>query len=140
MLERVLIAVVLLALGVAAYCVLTRCQVRKVAEQASTDPLLSGLRPGVPTILYFTTPMCMPCKTQQQPALERLQSELGADGVQVIRIDATEQPEAADRWGVFCAPTTFVLDGLGQPREVNHGVADTNKLKRQIQAVLVPAS
>jgi len=141
MLERLVIAVVLLVLGVVAYRVLTRCQIRRgVQALANADPLLNGLRPGVPTVLYFTTPMCIPCKTQQQPTLERLQTELGPNGIQVIRVDATEQPEAADRWGVFCAPTTFILDGYGQPCEVNHGVADANKLKRQIQSALAAAS
>ena len=89
---------------------------------------------GKPTIVYFTTPFCMPCKTQQQPALTQLRSEL--DHVQVVQIDATEQPDVADRWGVFSAPTTFILDTLGQPREVNHGVADVHKLRRQIEAVV----
>jgi thioredoxin 1 len=101
-----------------------------------TDPVLRCLKPNVPAIVYFTTPTCVPCRTQQQPALARLQTELG-DHVQIVSIDAAENPDIADRWGVFSAPTTFVLDSQGKPRQVNHGVADADKLRRQIQAVAV---
>jgi hypothetical protein len=34
--------------------------------------IVPGFRPGTPGILYFTTPECVPCKTVQRPALERL--------------------------------------------------------------------
>jgi hypothetical protein len=47
-------------------------------------------------------------------------------------VDATQDPDAADRWGVFSAPTTFVLDKGGNPRHVNRGVASTERLKEQL--------
>jgi thioredoxin-like negative regulator of GroEL len=78
--------------------------------------------------------MCAPCKTQQTPALARLQTELG-DALQVVQIDATEQPEAAERWGVFSAPTTFVLDARGITQAVNYGVAGADKLRQQLQGI-----
>jgi thiol-disulfide isomerase/thioredoxin len=131
MLERLLITLILLAAGVIVYQLSVRNQIRRTSTFAQTDPLLQALKPGVPTILYFTTPTCSPCETQQTPALARLQSELG-DRVQIVRVDATEHPEDADRWGVFSAPTTFVLDASGQTRAVNYGVADNHKLKRQL--------
>jgi hypothetical protein len=71
--------------------------------------------------------------TQQQPALSRLQQELGT-GIQIVKIDATEDSKAADRWGVFSAPTTFVLDGQKRVQNVNYGVADSFTLKRQLEA------
>jgi thiol-disulfide isomerase/thioredoxin len=131
MLERVLIFAIFAVAGLAAYPALRRYHVHRAAASAQHDPLLSGLKPGVPAIVYFTTPGCMPCKTQQQPALEQLQAELG-EGVQVIRVDAADNPDAARRWGVFAAPTTFILDGAGQPQTVNHGVAGVVKLKQQL--------
>ena len=137
MIERVVVAVLLLAVGFVVYGGLRRYQVRRVASNASTDPILRDLKPNIPTIVYFTTPTCVPCRTQQQPALMLLQRELGDDHIQIVEIDATEHPDAADRWGVFCAPTTFLLDARGEPREVNHGVADADKLKRQLQAIAV---
>lgn len=134
MIERALIAVIVLALVFVSYRLFKRRNLSQAAAAAPADPILAGLKPGVPAVVYFTTPTCAPCRTQQTPALMRLQAELG-DHVQIVRIDATENPDAADRWGVFSAPTTFILDAGGQPREVNHGVADALKLRQQIEAV-----
>ena len=132
MIERLIAAIVLLALGAIGYRMMIRRQIRRTTALAASDPLLSGLKAGIPTILYFTTPMCIPCKTQQTPALKSLQDELG-EAVQILRVDATEQPDAAQRWGVFSAPTTFVLDGRGTTLAVNHGVAEAAKLRTQLQ-------
>lgn len=131
MLERVLILAIIAAVGFTAYPALRRYHVGRVAANAKRDPLLSGLKPGIPAIVYFTTPGCVPCKTQQQPALAMLQTELG-DGIQIIQVDAADDPEAARRWGVFSAPTTFILDGQGKPQTVNHGVAGTVRLRQQL--------
>jgi thiol-disulfide isomerase/thioredoxin len=125
---------VLSAVGFLAYGVFSRYHVRRAAAGATSDPILSDLKPGIPAIVYFTTPMCVPCRTQQQPALARLQTELG-DNIQIVKIDAIEDSATADRWGVFSAPTTFVLDGSRHVRQVNHGVADTPKLRRQIDSI-----
>lgn len=133
MIERAIFTLVLVVAGVFAYRLFTHYHVMRAAASATSDPILQGLRPGIPTIVYFTTPSCVPCRTQQMPALSRLQTELGDNNVQIVKIDATENPDAADRWGVFSAPTTFVLNSQQQVREVNHGVADEQKLKRQIK-------
>ncbi|MFN8531916.1 MAG: thioredoxin domain-containing protein [Anaerolineae bacterium] len=135
MIERLILAIVLLALGVIAYKLHLRRQLRRTTEMvAAVDPVLGDARRGTSVIVYFTTPMCMPCRTVQQPALNRLQQELGEE-LQVIRIDATERPEDADRWGVLTAPTTFVIDAKGITRAVNHGVADYQLLKRQLSVM-----
>ncbi len=134
MLERLLVAGVLVSLGVTAWIVFNRLSVRRVAQHAPADPLLATLRDGVPAIVYFSTPFCEPCRTLQKPALTALQRELGPS-IQVIQVDATEQPDVADRWGVFSAPTTFILDERHTPRQVNRGVASAETLKKQLQAV-----
>jgi thiol-disulfide isomerase/thioredoxin len=134
MIERLIIVMVLSAVGFLAYEAFSRYHVRRAAANANTDPILNDLRPGIPAIVYFTTPACVPCRTQQQPALAQLQAELG-DNIQIVKIDATQDSSTADRWGVFSAPTTFVLDGTKQVHEVNHGVADTPKLRRQLNAL-----
>ncbi len=139
MIERTIIAIVLLLIGFAGYRVFTRYHIARVAAGAPIDPLLSDVKPGVPVIVYFTTPTCSPCETQQTPALKRLQTELGENNIQIVKVDATENPEAADRWGVFSAPTTFVLDSQRQVREVNHGVADAPKLKKQVETAEMAA-
>lgn len=132
MLERAIFAGALAIVLVLAYLLLKRNQLQRVARSGTVDPLLLGTRPGVPTIVYFTTPNCAPCRYQQKPALAKLQEELG-DGIQIIEVDAAEQPDDAKRWGVFTAPTTFILNAKGSPCTVNHGVADTRKLAQQVR-------
>ncbi len=132
--ERLEVAIALVVIGFLAYQVLRRYHIRKTAAASSHDPILSDLKPGIPAIVYFTTPGCIPCVTQQQPALVRLQTQLG-ENIQVIQIDASENSDVADRWGVFSAPTTFILDNLKQVRDVNYGVADTPKLIRQLDSL-----
>jgi thiol-disulfide isomerase/thioredoxin len=134
MIERLIVVVVLSLVGFLAYQAFSRYHVRRAGASANTDPILNDLRPGIPAIVYFTTPTCVPCRTQQQPALEQLQAELG-ESIQIIKIDATQDSTTADRWGVFSAPTTFVLDGYKHVRDVNYGVADTPKLRRQLDAL-----
>jgi thioredoxin 1 len=95
---------------------------------------LENLQPGIPAILYFTTPDCVPCKTVQRPALARLQAQMAAS-VQVIEVDASSHPDLADYWGVLSVPTTFIIDSHGEARRVNHGVASADKLQAQIEAV-----
>lgn len=95
---------------------------------------LENIQPGVPAILYFTTPTCVPCRTVQRPALARLLEQQG-DALQVIEIDASQQAELANYWGVLSVPTTFIIDSKGRPRRVNHGVASAEKLDRQIEEV-----
>jgi len=132
MLERLLVVMMLALAAVAIYQLYTRSQLKRVTKYSAQDTIVAGLRTGIPAIVYFTTPECIPCKTQQQPALQRLQAQMG-DQLQIVQIDATQQPEIADRWGIFSVPTTFILDKQGRAGAVNHGVAHESKLKRQLQ-------
>ena len=133
--ERIAIVLGMVGLLVLGYSAVRRWQVRRVRRLAATDPLLAGLLPGVPAIVYFTSPHCLPCQTQQQPALRALQSDLGG-GLQIVEVNALADPEAAARWGVLSVPTTYILDRQGRPREVNYGVAGLEKLRRQLESIL----
>jgi len=126
---RLLWAVVILLSGSAVYWLYNQMNLRRLANRR--PPGLENLRSDTPAILYFTTPECAPCKTIQRPALQRLQQELGGR-LQVIEINAAEQPELAGAWGVLSVPTTFVLDPQGRPRHVNHGVTRAEKLLQQL--------
>lgn len=133
MIERLIIVALLAIIAVVAYQLFTRRQLARIAVQINTDPILLGLNPNLPTIVYFTTPNCIPCKTQQQPAIHKVRE---TQEIQVVQIDATENPDAASRWGVMSAPTTFVLDSNFKPKAVNHGVANEAKLLKQVNEAI----
>lgn len=127
---RALLALAIVLLGLTAFSAANRFLLWRLRKR----PLgLEGWNPGTPAVLYFTTPDCQPCKTQQRPALRRLAEQLG-ERVQVIQVDAADKPKLADYWGVLAVPTTFIIDSQGQPRGVNHGVASAEKLRRQLEA------
>ena len=136
MIERFLIVALFGAIGFIVFHWYSRWQLARIAAHAHFDPILNGIQVGLPTIVYFTIPNCIPCKTQQQPVLQKLRE---TQAVQVIQIDATEQPEAAQRWGVMTAPTTFVLDAELKPKSVNHGVTGELKLLKQINEAMQSA-
>lgn len=132
-LARSLIALALAVAGVAGFRIWRAAQLRRVSDVDPRTPGLAEWQPGRRAILYFTTPDCAPCRTTQRPALRRLQADLG-EAVQVIEINAAEQREIADHWGVLSVPTTFVLADDGRPQHVNIGVTGYDRLKRQIAA------
>ncbi len=132
MIARIGITIALVAVAFGAYAIGTRWQVTRLQGRARAAGVLAGLRPDVPGVVYFWSDSCAPCKLVQKPALEQLQADLGPDGVQVIAINALEQPDLADEWGVLGLPTTFIVDRDGQPRRVNHGVMRAEQLRQQI--------
>lgn len=135
MIERAGISLLIAGLAVGSYLLLTRWQIAHVQGEKVASRVLGGLRPGIPAVMYFWSETCVPCKAAQKPALEQLQAELGPDKVQVISVNAFEQPLIANEWGVLGLPTTFIVDRTGQPRHVNHGVTLKDNLKKQIMAV-----
>jgi thioredoxin-like negative regulator of GroEL len=127
---RTILALIIALVGLGAYWVFNRVLLHRLRKP---ERGLEDVHKGVPAILYFTTPDCQPCKTQQRPTLRRLTEAL-SEAVQVIQIDATQRPDLADYWGVLSVPTTFIIDSKGKPRGVNHGVASAEKLHRQLEA------
>jgi thiol-disulfide isomerase/thioredoxin len=124
--NRALWTIAIIGVSLALYWAANRLILARA--RAKTSEL--GLSKGIPTLLYFTTPACAPCKTVQRPAIQRLKQLMG-ECLQVIEIDASARPELASQWGVLSVPTTFVLDAQGHPQHVNHGVATAEKLLRQ---------
>ncbi len=128
---RFAIAVVIIGFGIFAYWCVNQRLLLKAQNNAL---LLFSKLPNKPVIVYFTTPDCAPCKTIQRPALHKL-SDLMGDKLQVVEIDATQQPELAKQWGVMSVPTTFLLDARGEARYVNNGVTRMEKLMEQLQTL-----
>jgi len=126
LLIRLVWAVAIIIAGQALYRLVSYLVVSRVQSKAH------GLvRPGTPAILYLTTPACAPCKIIQRPALCSVQNRLGYR-LQVIEINAYEQPDLAKAWGVLSVPTTFIIDASGRPRHVNHGVTLADRLLEQL--------
>lgn len=134
MIERALISLILIAAGFLAYRLIQQRQLRRAGATFAIDPIFGDCLPGVPTIVYFTTPTCAPCRLQQTPVFNKLQAEMDENRLRLIRIDATEDPDTAQRWGVFSVPTTFVLDSNGQPRNVHNGVVGLETLREELRA------
>ena len=130
-LTRILISTAIVSIGILLYRVANQIILARGRRHRRG---LQNLKPGIPGILYFTTPDCIPCRTRQRPALKQLQARLG-DGIQLIQIDATEEPTLADYWGVLSVPTTFIIDSRGRPRRVNHGVQSAEDLYKQIKGI-----
>jgi len=125
------LAVVIIGLGAFAYWLVNQRLLIRARNNAFS---LFNTLPNKPVLVYFTTPDCVPCKTIQRPAINRVSHVLG-EQLEVIEIDATERPDLAKAWGVMSVPTTFVLDTRGEARFVNNGVARAEKLLEQIQTL-----
>ena len=127
-LMRLLLSIGLVLLGLGVYQAINHLILYKNRNQSRH---LEHFRNGIPAIVYFTTPDCAPCKTIQRPALKTIQNRLG-ERLQIIEVNAYDQPDLAKSWGVLSVPTTFVLDAHGKPQHVNHGVTPANKLMEQL--------
>lgn len=127
-LTRSFVTVLIITVGIGLYWLANRALIARVRGRRLR---LESLRPGIPAILYFTSPTCVPCKTVQRPELAKLQEMMG-DKVQIIQVDCTERGDLAEYWGVLSVPTTFIIDAKGQPRGVNHGVTRAKQLYKQI--------
>lgn len=68
----------------------------------------SALRGGSSAWVIFTTPACVACRSVEQMLAEQ------RPGERVVRVDATTDPELAQRWKVQRAPTTLLADNNGK--------------------------
>ena len=135
MVERLVIALGLVGLGLAAHYGFQWQTLRRARQQGRVDPLLAGFMPGNLAIVYFTSENCGACKLQQEPVLAQLQKVVSPDRLQIIQVDADLQRYDAERWGVMSLPTTFILDREGKPAAVNYGVASVQKLRQQLETL-----
>ena len=125
------LAIGIIGLGAFAYWLINQ---RLLGRARSNVFTLFNRLPNKPVLVYFTTPDCVPCKTVQRPAIDRVSNLLGGK-LEVVEINAYEQPDLAKTWGVMSVPTTFLIDERGEARYVNNGVARAEKLLEQIQTL-----
>lgn len=126
MVERILIAVAIVGLGVLVYQLFLRMQRRRVARRS-----FDRADTGRSTVLVFTSPTCAPCKLQQLPIIDRILVDW-RDKIEVEIVDVTEQPDVAAQYGVWSLPTTIVLDAQRRVIAINQGVAQEHKLRAQL--------
>lgn len=131
MLERLMLALLMVVIGILLYRYWSLRQLRQAPQQ----PTFRGFQAGKPALVLFTADYCTPCRYQQQPAIQRLLDDLGHSRFQLIKVDVETEPELAEAWHVMSLPTTFVLDAQGMPRSINPGVTSTDRLKQQVQAL-----
>jgi thioredoxin 1 len=126
MIERILIALAIVGLGLLAYQLFLQAQ-RRRAVRRSLDRVATG-RSG---LLVFTSPTCAPCKLQQLPIIDRILLDW-RDKIEVEIVDVTEKPDVAAQYGVWSLPTTIVLDERRRVIAINQGVAPEHKLRAQL--------
>jgi len=109
---------------------------RRLRDSKATGPLwdsLGATPDGRGTLVTFSSPSCAACHTAQVPAVYRVEEQLGAANVRVIKVDAASQPQVARAFGVLTVPSTVVLAPSGNVVAVNHGFAPTVRLVEQLQ-------
>lgn len=129
MAERLLILAVIVA-AVAIIWLGLRWRSSRIRRRGAAD-LLQVLADPQPLVLAFSTPECVPCRTQQKPALDELLRRY-PDTLEVREVDATVQPELAERFGIMTVPTTVVINHYGRVVAINHGVARWERLASQL--------
>jgi thiol-disulfide isomerase/thioredoxin len=87
---------------------------------------------GKVSIVYFHAPTCGVCRVSQKPILERLLDRVGRERLQVVAVDAADEPDVAREWGVATVPCTYVIDRNGEVTHVNNGLASEPTLWRQV--------
>ena len=83
-----------------------------------------------PLLLNFRSDHCAPCVTQAH-YLEQLEKKWNGN-LTIQKIDTPTEPDKAHQYGVFTLSTTILVDSLGQVRQVNYGLTNSQKLSMQV--------
>ena len=139
MVERALVLAVA-AVAIATMVILVRWWLRRgvvALRTTSAEGLWTALGAspdGRPSLVVFSTPSCTACRTEQYPAVERIEATFGS-GLRVLRVDLSRQPAAAAAFKVLTAPSTALLTPDGRVGGFNHGFAPAEQLTAQLSAL-----
>jgi len=89
--------------------ILQRARAADERRPADTLPVVpAALRGGGAAWIVFTTPTCVACRTVTDDIARERPDDV------VVRVDATTDPDLAQRWDVRRAPTTLRTDADGR--------------------------
>ena len=60
-------------------------------------------------LLFFHAPWCSPCRRYVKEYIEPLEQLAGED--KVVRVNAQDAPQTAEKYGIDKIPTVVILDG-----------------------------
>lgn len=86
---------------------------------------------GRPGLVVFSAPLCVACRTAQEPAVRVLEAEY-RNALRVVHIDIAARPKAARAFNILTAPSTVILGPDGRVSAVNQGFASADRLRAQL--------
>jgi thioredoxin-like negative regulator of GroEL len=131
MIERLLLVLLISALGFLFFALIKRRHMRQISDSLGSGPLAA---PGQPALLYFRSDSCASCASQSRFVQQVEEKWHGRITIQTI--DTEQEMEQAQQYNVFTLPTTLIVDSAGTVRHINYGLADTQKLAQQVESIL----
>ncbi len=102
---------------------------KHVTDASFHDDVIASEKP---VLVDFWAEWCGPCR-QIGPALEEINNEL--DGVEIVKINIDDNPDAPTRYGVRGIPTMILFKG-GSPVATKVGAAPKSALKSWLEGEL----
>lgn len=130
--QRIEIAAAVVVLYIALVKLYKYFNRRRLQLDHKKFPLPAGINPGLPTLLYFWTPNCAQCKSQEKH-LEKATDELQKMGkkVNMKKINAHKEQKLASLLRVVTVPTTVIVDSNGNIAAWNPGLAQADIIVNQ---------
>lgn len=138
LLQRALLLIAVAGLVIVASAVIRVWSARRAASLRREPPAfvwsaLGQAPDGRPALVVFSAPLCIACRTAQQPAVQVVEQEYRG-ALRVVHVDIAERPETARAFSVLTAPSTVVLAPNGSVSALNQGFASAARLRAQLTA------